>query len=157
MKIYTVNFEDIVKVYKPYIDAVNSLEAEKDTHVAKIEVYKSKMQEIIGSSQTLILDEKIKKQKMDEFGQLQNEAGRLDQEFRAHLTKSQNDVLTKIYAEISDIISDFSTKGSIDMVINSTEVVFHTKALDLTENIIDLIKERELYSDVVILKEKESV
>lgn len=155
MKIYTVNFEDIVKVYMPYIDAVNSLEAEKDAHLLKIGVYKSKMQEIMNSSQTIILDEKLKKEKMEEFGNLQNDTARIDQEFRAHLTKSQNDVLTKIYAEISDIISDFSKKGEIDMIINSTEIVYHNKSLDITDTIIDLIKDKNLYSDLI--KEKESV
>lgn len=155
-KIYTVNFESIVKVYKPYVDVVKSMEDEKNSHIEKIEKYKAEMQAIINSSQTLILDEKMKKEKMDQFGKLQNEAGKLDSDFRAHLTRLQDETMKKVYSEISDIISDFSDRNSIDMVINNTEVIYFSPNMDITDTIIDLIKDKSLFTDELV-NEKESV
>lgn len=156
MKIYTVNFESIVKVYKPYVDVVKSMEDEKNAHIEKIEKYKAEMQAIINSSQTLILDEKMKKEKMDQFGKLQNEAGKLDSDFRAHLTRLQDETMKKVYSEISDIISDFSDRNSIDMVINNTEVIYFSPNMDITDTVIDLIKDKSLFTDELV-NEKESV
>ncbi len=156
MKIYTVNFENIVKVYKPYVDVVKSMEDEKNAHIEKIEKYKAEMQAIINSSQTLILDEKMKKEKMDQFGKLQNEAGKLDSDFRAYLTRLQDETMKKVYSEISDIISDFSDRNSIDMVINNTEVIYFSPNMDITDTVIDLIKDKSLFTDELV-NEKESV
>lgn len=156
MKIYTVDFESIIKVYKPYIDAAMELENEKNDHISKIEGYKSEMQSIINSSQTLILDEKMKKEKMERFGKLQNEASKLDNEFRIRISKMQDEMMKKIYAQIEEIISDFSIKSSIDMIINKTEVIYFSPNVDLTSTIIDLVKEKDLYTDE-LLNKKESV
>lgn len=147
MKIYTVNFESIVKVYTPYTDVVKSMEGEKDAHIKVIEKYKAEMQDIINSSQTIILDDNMKKEKMDQFGKLQNEASKLDSEFRAHLTNLQDETMKKVYSEISEIISEFSERTSIDMIINNTEVIYFAKDMDLTDKIIDIIKEKNLYSE----------
>jgi Skp family chaperone for outer membrane proteins len=156
MKIYTVDFESIIKVYKPYIDAAMELENEKNEHIAKIEGYKSEMQSIINSSQTLILDEKMKKEKMERFGKLQNDAVKLDNEFRIKISKMQDEMMKKIYDQIEEIISDFSTNSSIDMVINKTEVIYSSDKVDLTSKIIELVKEKNLYTDELVNK-KESV
>lgn len=156
MKIYTVNFEDIVKVYKPYVDVIKSMEVDKNAHIEKIEKYKAEMQAIINSSQTLILDEKMKKEKMDQFGKLQNEASKLDNEFRSYLSRLQDETMKKVYGEISTIITEFSERSSIDMVINNTEVIYFSPNMDITDTIIDIIKEKTLYTNEM-LNEKESV
>jgi Skp family chaperone for outer membrane proteins len=156
MKIYTVDFESIIKVYKPYIDAAMELENEKNDHISKMEGYKSEMQTIINSSQTLILDENMKKEKMERFGKLQNEASKLDNEFRIKLSKMQDEMMKKIYSQIEEIISEFSIKSSIDMIINKTEVIYSSANVDLTSTVIDIVKEKGLYTDELINK-KESV
>lgn len=156
MKIYTVDFESIIKVYKPYIDAAMELENEKNGHISRIEGYKKEMQDIINSSQTLILDEKLKKEKMEKFGKLQNEASKIDNEFRIRISKMQDEMMKKIYTQIEEIISDFSVKSSIDMVINKTEVIYSSAQVDLTSTIIDLVKDKGLYTDE-LLNKKESV
>src|ERR1035437_5165323 len=156
MKIYTINFETLVKVYSPYIDAVKSLEGEKKTHLAKMDVYKSEMQSIIDSSQTLILDEKTKKEKMEKFGNLQNEASKQDGEFRRILSKKQDEILKRIYLSITEMVTDFSTANNIDMVINNSEVIYFSSNMDITDKIIAIIKEKNLYTDELI-NQKESV
>lgn len=156
MKIYTVDFESIIKVYKPYIDASMELENEKNGHISIIEGYKKEMQDIINSSQTLILDEKLKKEKMEKFGKLQNEASKIDNEFRIRISKMQDEMMKKIYTQIEGIISDFSVKSSIDMVINKTEVIYSSAQVDITSTIIDLVKDKGLYTDE-LLNKKESV
>lgn len=156
MKIYTVDFESIIKVYKPYIDAAMELENEKNGHISRIEGYKKEMQDIINSSQTLILDEKLKKEKMEKFGKLQNEASKIDNEFRIRISKMQDEMMKKIYTQIEGIISEFSVKSSIDMVINKTEVIYSSAQVDLTSTIIDLVKDKGLYTDE-LLNKKESV
>lgn len=156
MKIYTVDFESIIKVYKPYIDAAMELENEKNGHISRIEGYKKEMQDIINSSQTIILDEKLKKEKMEKFGKLQNEASKIDNEFRIRISKMQDEMMKKIYTQIEEIISDFSVKSSIDMVINKTEVIYSSAQVDLTSTIIDLVKDKGLYTDE-LLNKKESV
>lgn len=156
MKIYTVDFESIIKVYKPYIDAVMELENEKNGHISRIEGYKKEMQDIINSSQTLILDENLKKEKMEKFEKLQNEASKIDNEFRIKISKMQDEMMKKIYTQIEEIISDFSVKSSIDMVINKTEVIYSSAQVDLTSTIIDLVRDKGLYTDELVNK-KESV
>lgn len=153
MKIYTVDFESIIKIYKPYIDEVMILENEKNDHISKIENYKSEMQSIINSSQTLILDEKIKKEKMERFGNLQNEASKLDNEFRIRISKMQDEMMRRIYSQIESIISDYSIENSIDMIINKTEVIYSSPQVDLTNKVIDLVKDKNLYTDELLKKE----
>jgi len=154
MKIHTVDFEKVIKVYSPYIDSVKSLEVEKNNHIKKMDVYKSEMQAIINSAQTLILDEKMKKEKMEIFGRTQNEATKVDGDFRAHMTKMQDEVLKRIYSDITLIVSDFSEKNSIDMVINNSEVIYFSSKMDITSSIIDVIKEKNLYTEEMLNGDK---
>jgi Skp family chaperone for outer membrane proteins len=156
MKICTINFETIVRVFKPYIDSSKLLEEDRRDHMIKMNSYKSEMQTIIDSTQTIILDEKTKKEKMEKFGKIQNEAGKADTEFRAKIVKKEDEYMKKIYSDISEIVSGWANVIGADMVISNTEVIYFTPSIDITHEIIHLIKEKDLYIETST-KEKESI
>ena len=59
-------------------------------------------------------------------------------------------------SDITQIVTDYSTSNNIDMVINNSEVIYFSPSVDITEYIIDIVKEKNLYTDE-LLNQKESV
>jgi len=71
----------------------------------------------------------------------------MDADFKSELKKSSTELNEKSYDELSLIIKDWSIRNEIDMVIGKMEVVFCEDFLDSTSDIIEILKEMELYTD----------
>lgn len=57
-----------------------------------------------------------------------------------------NDDLSKrVYVSLNEIISNWTSNNDVDIVISDSEVVVSKIGVDITENILELIKEKELY------------
>jgi len=146
MKIYVVDFDIILKNYKNYHQSIKLIQSEKQKFSSDIERIKKEMESIINSSR-LIIDEKSQMDQAMKFKELQAEAIKLESEFRNDIVELQNTELEKNFESISKIVEDWSQKNQIDLVINKSQVFFTNPKFDATNEIINLLKEKDLYQE----------
>jgi Skp family chaperone for outer membrane proteins len=146
MKIYVVDFDIILKNYKNYHQSIKLIQSEKQKFSTDIERIKKEMESIINSSR-LIIDEKSQMDQAMKFKELQAEAIKLESEFRNDIVELQNAELEKNFESISKIVEDWSQKNQIDLVINKSQVFFTNPKFDATNEIINLLKEKDLYQE----------
>lgn len=60
--------------------------------------------------------------------------------------RKMNDELSKeIYGDLSKFINEWTLNTEVDLVISSTEVVFLKEEHDVTEQVLEVIKQAGLY------------
>ena len=117
MKIYVVDFEEVLKNYVNYHESLKKIQVEKDKFSDDIEKIKKEMERIISSSK-LLVDERSQMEQGIRFKELQTKAIKLESEFRNDIVKLQNAELETNFAQISDIVGEWAKKAEIDFVIN---------------------------------------
>ena len=156
MKVYTVDFEKIIGSYKNYVNKMLELDQLKMQHHTEMEVFKKEMENIINSSRSgLIIDENLQKQNLQRFKDLQVEASKKDNEFRTILSEKQHSIMDISFQEVSTIIEEYCNQVQIDLVLSKSQVVFCKSQFEITDMIIDVFKNRDLYYENV-LEEKEN-
>jgi len=146
MKIYVVDFEQVLKNFTPYHESLKLIQIEKDKFAGQIEQIKKEMEGIISTSR-LIIDEKSQMEQATRFKELQAKAIKLESEFRVEIVDIQNGELEKNFNQISEIVQEWSKVAEIDLVLNKTQTLFVDYKLDATESIINLLKNRNLYQE----------
>jgi Skp family chaperone for outer membrane proteins len=146
MKIYIVDFEEVLKNYVNYHESLKKIQAEKDKFSDDIEKIKKEMEGIISSSK-LLVDERSQMEQGVRFKELQTRAIKLESEFRNDIVGLQNKELEDNFGQISDLVSDWAKKAEIDLVINKSQSIFVSEKYDATEVIIDLLKNNNLYHE----------
>ena len=146
MKIYVVDFEQVLKNFVHYHESLKLIQTEKDKFALDIEKIKKEMEGIISSSR-LLVDEKSQMEQATRFKELQAKAIKLESEFRAQIVDIQNSELEKNFSEVSEIVKEWSETAQIDLVINKTQTLFVNTKLDATEAIIEVLKNRNLYQE----------
>lgn len=142
MQIKVVNFEILSKHYKKYQEGVTKISDKKKEFVETLKPFREELESIIskmnsGTVQNLETETR--------FQELQGHAMEIDEDYKVTM-RNMNDELSKdIYDDLSNIIIDFSTNNEIDMVISSTEVVFVKIENDITNDILEVLKEKEVY------------
>jgi Skp family chaperone for outer membrane proteins len=147
MKIAIINFEHLIKNYTPYQEASKKIEIEKLNFKNRIGEIKREMETILNSSRVLVLDQSTNEKNKERIGALQAEGMKLESEFRYKISQEQNEILEKNFSEISDIVNDWSLENNMDMVINNNSIAFSKKEFDSTEKILDILKEKNLFSE----------
>jgi Skp family chaperone for outer membrane proteins len=147
MKIFIVNFEQIIKNYTPYQNSTKEIELEKINFTNKVDDIKREMEGIVSSSRVILLDQASKEQNAMRLRELQGEGMKLESEFRYKISQKQNDVLERSFQEISIIVNKWSKENNADMVINNNSVVFYKENFDVTDKIINILKENNLFSE----------
>lgn len=142
MIIKVVNFETLSKNYVPYQDGITKITDVKKDFIAKLEPFKKELESIINRSQG---GEKLDDVTQTRFNELQEYAMSVDEEFKSTMRKMNDELSKTIYGELSDFISEWSSKNDVDMVIGSTEVVFLKDEHDVTEQILEIIREKGLH------------
>ena len=69
----------------------------------------------------------------------------VDEEFKATMRKMNDELSKTIYGELAQFIEEWSEKNEIDMIIGSTEVVFLKDEHDVTEQVLEIIREKGLH------------
>lgn len=146
MKIYSVDFEQVVKCYKSYVSQMLELEQVKMKHQGEMEVFKKEMESIIASASSgLFMDEASQKAKMQRFKEIQGEATQKENTFRSGIAQTQNKIMEESFESVSNLINDYAKAAQIDMIVSKSQLVFVKDEFDITEHIIDLMKEKDLY------------
>ena len=142
MNIKVVNFEYLSKNYQPYQQGVTEISDVKKSFVEKLDPFKQEMEKIIKQANS---GEKLEPETEAKFAELQEQAVNIDEEFKLTMRKMNDELSKKIYSELAEIISEWSSSKDIDLVIGSTEVVFMKPENDITEDIQAVIREKELH------------
>ena len=90
-------------------------------------------------------DEATQKVSIEKFRELQEGLVKSDSEFKMKLKKMQEDLNTSTYDHLAEIISEWATQNSINLVMGKMEVIFNTNDIDVTEQILELLKEKEMF------------
>lgn len=146
MELRVIDFEVLTRNFQPYVDGYKNIESEKRKMLESVDASRQEMQAIITRSQSgLIIDEMSQKRDMDKFKQLQETLMKADNEFKSKLKEMSEDLNTSVYDQLSVIIDEWSKANSIDLVMGKMEVIFNTEKVDATNDIIEIIKQKNLF------------
>ena len=144
MNIKVVDVEVLSRHHSLYQQGIEKISNTKKDFLERLEPFKVQMHKMITES-IKITDETIIKENAAKFEDLQEKAVQIDNEFKKTM-KEMNDELSKeIYTDLESIISEWSVANSVDMVVSSTEVIYLNPKHFVTDEIIEILKEKELY------------
>jgi Skp family chaperone for outer membrane proteins len=149
MKTNILDFEEVLKNFEPYHQSLKIIQKEKQEFAALIEEIKKEMEGIVNSSKSLILDEATQQKNQNRFRELQTKAVQAESEFRANIMTRQNDELEKNFKQILEIVNDWSDKNNIDLIVNKNSVVYVKPEFEITNTVIELIKDKGLHQEYV--------
>jgi len=141
-----VNTETLLKNFKPYHESMDLINEEKKKFTDRVDSIRNEMEGLVKSSQ-LILDDKSTQSKKERFNELQTEAVELENEFRQMISKMQNEELDKNFKDITDITQEWAVNNDVKHVFNALQMAYTDGTADCTDEIIELIKERNLYKE----------
>lgn len=146
MEIRVIDFEVITRSFQPYVEGYKEIESEKRAMLSSVDEDKKEMESIIRRSQSgIVMDENSQKRDGERFRQLQEKLMKLDMEFKTKLKNMNDDLNSKVFDELSVIVSEWSTANSIDLVTGKMEVIFSSEKIEVTNQIIEVIKDKGLF------------
>ena len=101
-------------------------------------------------SSGLIVDEKTQSEKEQKFKALQDQAVGIDNQFKVEMRRLHEELNKSTYNELSTIISEYSEANSIDLVIGKMEIVYLVDKFEITEQILEVLKEKDLINVVEV-------
>lgn len=152
MELRVIDFDILTRNFQPYVDGYKNIESEKRAMLDSIQPVRSEMESIMKSSDS-ILDEVSQQKNVERFRFLQDSLMKSDGEFKAKLKGLQEDLNTSVYDQLSEMISIWANENSINLVMGKMEVIFNTDNIDATEDILSLIKEKDLFYKTEVVSE----
>lgn len=153
MNIYTINYESLTKNFKPYYDSKELLKTFQGHYIETMSKYKTEMENLMKSSNSLLLDESTQMINQQRFMTLQKEAIKTEQDLRAEITKKQDVEMEKCYNALTKVVGDYSKSNGISLVLSHTSVIFADESLDITEKVREELKTINLYSEEEVEEE----
>jgi Skp family chaperone for outer membrane proteins len=146
MELRVIDFEVLTRNFQPYVDGYKNIESEKRKMLESVEPSRKEMQDIIKRSQSgLIVDEMSQKRDMEKFKQLQDTLMKSDNDFKAQLKDMSEELNTSVYNQLEVIVNEWANTNSIDLVMGKMEVIFNTDKVDVTNEIMEIIKQKGLF------------
>jgi Skp family chaperone for outer membrane proteins len=149
MTTYVLDFEEVLRNFQPYHESLKMIQKEKKEFSDLIEGIKKEMEQILASNKSLILDDVTNQKNQLRFRELQNKAVQAESEFRTTIVEKQNAEVEKNFSQIMDLVNDYATEKSFDLVVNKNQVVFVNPKFEITTQIIEIVKEKGLYLEYV--------
>ena len=149
MELRVVDFEILTKNYKNYQEGIKNIETEKQEFIKSLEPVKKEMENIIAQmSSGIIMDEKAQMEKEEKFKSLQDQAVGIDNQFKIEMRRLHEELNKSTYDDLSAIISEYSEANSIDLVIGKMEIVYLVDKFEITEQILEVLKEKDLFNSL---------
>jgi Skp family chaperone for outer membrane proteins len=146
MELRVVDFDVLTRNYKNYQDGIRNLSEVRNSFITKLNPLKNEMEKIIKEANSgLIMDEKSQKESERKFNELQEGAMTIDSEFKSTMKKAQDELNKVTYDELSTIIDEWSVANNVDMVIGKMEVVFLKEKFEITNEVLESLKAKNLY------------
>ena len=143
MTIKVVNFEILSRHYKNYQDGITKISDTKKEFIERLDPFKKEMELIITKANN---GEKLTEEQEAKFQDFQNKAVEIDEDFKFTMRKMNDELSKVIYADLSNFINEWTKLNTeVDLVIGSTEVVFLKEEHDVTEQVLEIIKEKGLH------------
>lgn len=143
MTIKVVNFEILSRHYKNYQDGITKISDTKKEFIERLDPFKKEMELIITKANN---GEKLSEEQEAKFQEFQNKAVEIDEDFKFTMRKMNDELSKAIYSDLSSFINEWTTLNTeVDLVIGSTEVVFLKEEHDVTEQVLEIIKEKGLH------------
>ncbi len=150
MQVRVVDFETLTRNFTIYQEGLDKIENHKQNFLEKVEPYRREMENILMMSQSgIIIDQMTQKQRAEKFQKMQQEVMDLDSEFKVELQKLKSELSSESYKHLESYITEWSSENNIDIVFGTAEVVFSKPELDITEQILDVLKSKGLYKEFV--------
>lgn len=150
MQIRVVDFEVLTRNFTKYQEGIQKIENHKQKFLEQVEPYRKEMENILMMSQSgIIIDQMTQKQRAEKFQKMQQEVMDLDNDFKVELQKLKSKLSSESYSYLESYITEWSVKNDIDIVLGTAEVVFSKPELDITNQILDVLKSKGLYSEYV--------
>lgn len=143
MNIKVVNFEILSRHYKNYQDGITKISDTKKEFIERLDPFKKEMELIITKANN---GEKLTPAQEEKFQDFQNQAVEIDEDFKFTMRKMNDELSKAIYTDLSSFINEWTTLNTeVDLVIGSTEVVFLKEEHDVTEQVLEIIKQKGLH------------
>jgi len=143
MTIKVVNFEILSRHYKNYQDGITKISDTKKEFIERLDPFKKEMETIINKANN---GEKLTEEQEARFQEFQSQAVEIDEEFKFTMRKMNDELSKAIYSDLSNFINEWTKLNTeVDLVIGSTEVVFLKEEHDVTEQVLEIIKQEGLY------------
>jgi Skp family chaperone for outer membrane proteins len=149
MTTHILDFEEVLRNFEPYHVSLKSIQKEKKEFSELIDAIKVEMETILSGSKSLILDDATNQKNQMRFKELQNKAMQAESEFRSNIVARQNEEVEKNFQQIMDIVQEYSVENSLDLVVNKSTVVYVNPKLEITQQIIEVVKQKELYVEYI--------
>jgi len=149
MTTHILDFEEVLRNFEPYHVSLKSIQKEKKEFSELIDAIKVEMETILSGSKSLILDDATNQKNQMRFKELQNKAMQAESEFRSNIVAKQNEEVEKNFQQIMDIVQEYSTENSLDLVVNKSTIVYVNPKLEITQQIIEVIKQKDLYVEYI--------
>ena len=149
MTTHILDFEEVLRNFEPYHVSLKSIQKEKKEFSELIDAIKAEMETILSGSKSLILDDATNQKNQMRFKELQNKAMQAESEFRSNIVARQNEEVEKNFQQIMDIVQEYSIENSLDLVVNKSTVVYVNPKLEITQQIIEVVKQKELYVEYI--------
>ena len=149
MEIRVIDFGKVTQHYKTYRDGMELIEIEKEFYIESLQPLKKELQNLMmNSSSSTIYDRRLREQKADKFESLQKDAIQMETNFNEKIKKMNDETTLRVFNELEVIIRDWSEKNHIDLVTSKMEVIYNSKSIDATDDIIEIIKDKGLFVDI---------
>ena len=146
MEIRVVDFDVLTRNYINYQEGIRNLSEVRNSFITKLNPLKEEMEKIIKAANSgLIMDEKSQRENEKKFAELQEGAMAIDAEFKSTMKKAQDDLNKVTYDELSTIIDEWSVSNNVDMVIGKMEVVYLKEKFEITNEVLESLKTKNLY------------
>jgi len=149
MTTHILDFEEVLRNFEPYHVSLKSIQKEKKEFSELIDAIKVEMETILSGSKSLILDDATNQKNQMRFKELQNKAMQAESEFRSNIVARQNEEVEKNFQQIMDIVQEYSIENSLDLVVNKSTVVYVNPKLEITQQIIEVVKQKDLYVEYI--------
>jgi Skp family chaperone for outer membrane proteins len=149
MTTHILDFEEVLRNFEPYHVSLKSIQKEKKEFSELIDAIKVEMETILSGSKSLILDDATNQKNQMRFKELQNKAMQAESEFRSNIVARQNEEVEKNFQQIMDIVQEYSVENSLDLVVNKSTVVYVNPKLEITQQIIEVVKQKDLYVEYI--------
>jgi Skp family chaperone for outer membrane proteins len=74
----------------------------------------------------------------------------IDNDYKVKNKKMIDELNTKSFDELSEIVTDWANKNSIDLVSGKMEIIFCNDKWDITNDILEILKEKGIaYVDLL--------
>lgn len=144
MEIRIIDFEVLTRHYTKYQNGINEINNLKKSFKDKIEPFRKEMQNLMLAAQT---DGEVLKERMERFEELKQEAIDIDQDYKMQVGQMQDKLTKSTYSDLEQIISEWRELNSIDLVIGKIEVVCLNSKYESTNEILDILKSKNLFSE----------